>query len=222
MIVQGGAVSKQGTSIRHLADGRIRGAGSRTRTPVNNRMNVPNDNRWNGRASFNLNVQFVHSQLIGNVVAGKAGLPNEQGYVVQYRVNGANLADITAPQNGSGNGDGWGVYLLVKPTNGDLLDDLYPENSGGNVYRASTGNHNADLSNQGTNPDSYLARGYSKTSNRGENDWSDLMALTTAFSLGGTDADYAQAIRTNADVTLWCRKAVSTPRRRPARSTHWS
>ena len=86
-----------GAKIRYLCDVRIRGAGTRTRTPANNRVDIPNDNPWNGRTAINLNSQFVHAQLIGGVLALKSGLPAEEPYVVQYRINGANPAPLAAP-----------------------------------------------------------------------------------------------------------------------------
>src|SRR5439155_20562090 len=169
----------------------------------NNRVSLPNDTPWNGRTAINLNSQFVHAQLIGNVLAQKSGLPNEQPYVVQYRINGVNPAPITAPT--TGNGAGWGVFLLLKPVDGDLAADHYPLDPNGNVYRASTGNHNADLTYYGTNPNSYLSRGVYKTSNRTTNDWSDFINLVFAFSQVGPDADYVQAISTNINVVEWMR-----------------
>src|SRR5205823_3520485 len=37
-----------GLKIRYLCDTRIRGAGTRTRTPPNNRIDIPGDTPWNG------------------------------------------------------------------------------------------------------------------------------------------------------------------------------
>ncbi len=189
------------TEIRHLGGVRIRGAGSRSRTPKNNRLNLPNDQPWRGMVALNLNSQFVHSQLMGAAVARKSGLPAADAYVIQYRMNGVNPAPQTTP--GGNNGAGYGTFILVQPVNGDLAADLFPEDGDGNVYRASTGNHNADLSFQGT-PNGYLNRGYFKTSNQTENDWTDLINLTAAFSQLN-DADFAEAVKTNLNVTLWMR-----------------
>src|SRR6185436_3808263 len=163
----------EGTKVRYLCSVRVRGAGSRTRTPPNNRLNIPNDNPWNGLAAVNLNGQFVHAQLMGAAVARKAGVPASGAHLIQYRINGVNPAPLTAPANGSGNGAGYGTFLLIQPVNGDLANELFPEDGGGNVYRASTGNHSAQLNNRGTNADLYLQDGYFKTSNATENDWTD-------------------------------------------------
>jgi hypothetical protein len=191
------------TDVRYLGGVRTRGAGSRNRTPRNNRLNLANDRPWNDRSSLNLNGHFVHAQLMGAAVARKSGLAASDARVIQYRINGVNPAPITAPVNGTGNGAGYGTFIMVQPVNGDLADDLYPEDGDGNVYRASTGNHNADLTYRGTDPSSYLTRGYMKTANRTEHDWNDLMNLTFAFSQVASDADFLQAISTNVNVKAW-------------------
>jgi hypothetical protein len=116
-----------GTKIRHLSGMRIRGAGSRSRNPKNNRVNIPNDNLWNGMSAINLNAFYVHAQLAGAAAARKAGLPASDAHVVYYRTNGVSPSPITAPVNGNGNqGAGYGAYLLVQPVNGDLAEDLFP------------------------------------------------------------------------------------------------
>ncbi|MFM1770623.1 MAG: Inner spore coat protein, partial [Verrucomicrobiota bacterium] len=195
----------EGTKIRYGAGMRIRGAGSRSRNPKNNRINIPNDNPWNGLNAINLNAQFVHAQLMGAAVARKAGLPASEARVVQYRTNGVNPAPLAAPANGSSSGAGYGTFLLVEPVNGDLAANLFPEDGDGNVYRASTGNHNADLTYLGAAPSAYLGRGYTKTSNQTENDWTDLLAMTAVFSQASTPADFVAAISTNINVTFWMR-----------------
>ena len=195
----------EGTDVRYLCGLRVRGAGTRSRTPTNNRLNIPCDNRWKNQRALNLNCQFVHCSVVGNVLAQKSGLPATDAHVIQYRINGVNPAPLTAPVNGSSSGAGWGIYLMLKPVAGDLLADLYPEDSGGNVYRASTGNHNANLTYYDNNPSTYLSHGYFKTSNQTENDWTDLINLCYAFSQVTDNASYTEAIRTNLNVQMWMR-----------------
>ncbi|MBI5385083.1 MAG: lamin tail domain-containing protein [Verrucomicrobia bacterium] len=204
------AIDGDGIGVRYNCGVRIRGAGTRGRNPPNNRLNIPNDNPWNGRTAVNLNGQFIHAALIGNVLAQKSAVVATDPHVVQYRINGVNPAPITAPINQTGNGAGWGTFLMLKPVDGDLLADQYPDDPDGNVYRASTGNHNADLSYYGTNVNTYVssqntAHGYFKTSNNTENDWTDLFNLCYAFSQVAADADYVQAISTNVNVVEWMR-----------------
>ncbi|WCJ59442.1 Ig-like domain-containing protein [Fontisphaera persica] len=193
------------TDVRYNCSVRIRGAGSRSRNPKNNRINIPNDNPWKNLSAINLNCQFVHAQYVGNVLAQKSGLPAADCMLAQYRVNGVNLAPMTAPANNSSQGAGYGTYLLIYPVNGELAQELWPEDGDGNIYRASIYPHNANLSYLGTDPSSYVASGYYKNSNRAENDWSDLMNLTYAFSQISNEQDYRNAIVTNLNVQLWMR-----------------
>lgn len=193
-----------GTKVRYLCGVRVRGAGSRTQTPPNNRVNLPNDNRWNDLSAVNLNGLYIHSQIMGAAVSRKAGILSSDARIIQYRINGVNPARLTAP--GGGSGSGFGAFVMVLPVGGDLMANLLPEDGDGNVYRASTGNHSAGLGFLGTNSASYLGAGYFKTSNGTENDWSDLMALT--FALTQTNApleDYIQMVSTNINVEMWMR-----------------
>ncbi|MCX8157631.1 MAG: Ig-like domain-containing protein, partial [Verrucomicrobiae bacterium] len=193
------------TDVRYNGGVRIRGAGSRSRNPKNNRINIPNDNPWKNLSAINLNCQFIHAQYVGNVLAQKSGLPAADCMLAQYRVNGLNLAPVTAPANGTSSGAGYGTYLLLYPVNGELAQEIWPEDGDGNVYRASIFPHNANLNYLGTDPSSYVASGYYKNSNRAENDWSDLINLTYAFSQIANEQDYRNAIVTNLNVQLWMR-----------------
>ena len=193
-----------GTKVRYLCGVRVRGAGSRSQTPPNNRLNIPNDNRWNDLSGINLNGLYVHSQIMGAAVSRKAGLLSSDGRIIQYRINGVNPARLTAP--GGGSGSGYGAFIMLLPVNGDLMANLYPDDGDGNVYRASIFPHDADLSYQGTNPVSYLTRGYRKASNGTENDWTDMFALTFAFSQSSAPLqDYIQTLSTNINVEMWMR-----------------
>jgi hypothetical protein len=199
------SIDGDGTKIRYLSGVRIRGAGSRNQTIPNNRVNIPNDNRWNGLQAINLNSLYVHSQIMGAAVSQRAGLPASQGRLIQYRRNGVNPSRIEAP-GGGGRGDGYGTFIMVEPVNGDLAARLFPNDGEGNVYRASTGNHSAQLINRGTNADAYVTDGYFKTSNGTENDWTDMASLTFAFSQQNVPlADYVQTMSTNVNVEMWMR-----------------
>jgi hypothetical protein len=198
-----------GTKVRYLSGVRIRGAGSRGQTPPNNRLNIANDNRWNGLQAINLNGLYIHAQIMGAAVAERAGLPASQARIIQYRMNGVNPAPLTAP--GGFSGAGYGAFVMVEPVNGDLAANLFPNDGDGNVYRASSGGggggiHLAQLNYQGTNADPYVTSGYFKTSNQTENDWTDMFNLTFAFSQGNIPLDdYVQMMSTNVNVELWMR-----------------
>ncbi len=193
-------VSRQGDSvkIRYNCGLRYRGAGSRGRAQPSYRLNIPSDRPWNGVTSANLNSQYTHAQMIGSAVALQAGLPTEIVRPIQLRVNAANPAPSGSPTFGS--------YVHVEPLNGEWAENHFPQDSAGNVYRASSGSHQADLTYQGTDPASYISRGYYKTANASENDWSDFMALILALNPSTTpDSEYVAAVKHNANVELWLR-----------------
>ncbi|MBI4661907.1 MAG: lamin tail domain-containing protein [Verrucomicrobia bacterium] len=204
-------MDSQGVEVRYNCGVRVRGAGSRMATPPNNRLNIPNDRPWRGLSAVNLNGQFIHAQLMGSAVAQLSGLPAADARVIQYRINGVNPAPTGSSTRGGfgggfgGRGAGYGSFVLVEPVNGDFANDIFPQDGGGNVYRASSQPHAADLTYQGTNAAGYFARGYAKASNKSENDWTDLMNLAFAFSRVESDSDYVRAVRANANVELWMR-----------------
>ena len=174
---------------------RYRGAGSRGRNPPTMRLNFVGDRKWNNKTAINLNSQAPQSQVLGGQVSILVGLPTEYARAVQLRMNGGNPA--TAGMFGS--------YAAVEATNGETVGEHLPDDGDGNVYRASIGSHTATLNYLGTNPSSYLAAGYFKTSNKTENNWSDLIALTFAMDTTTSDNDYVAAVHRNANVDLWMR-----------------
>ncbi len=184
------------TEIRCNCGIRIRGAGSRGRAVKNHRINIPNDRRWKGVDEANINSQFIHLQSLGGALSAVSALPAAEARPVQLRLNGANLA-------GS---DSFGSYVYVESLNGDWANRIMPTNSGGNVYRASIYPWIANLKFLNTtNPATWVANGYSKTSNGSENDWHDLNDLTRALSSGLPENEYLEAVRTNVNVELFLR-----------------
>jgi hypothetical protein len=184
-----------GTEVRYLCSRRTRGAGSRGIDPRGNRISVPNDTPLHGVTDLNLNSQFTHSQLVGSYLAQKAGMVAANVTAIQYRVNGANPASPNQPQFGS--------FVYEEPFNGDWAATHIPQDGGGNLYRASIGSHTADLSYD-PNVSYYLNRGYTKTSNTSENDWTDFLALTDALN-NSSDANFAAAVSQWANMEMWMR-----------------
>jgi len=184
-----------GTEVRYLCSRRTRGAGSRSRDPRGNRISVPNDTPLKGVTALNINSQYPHLQVVGSYLSRQSGMVAANATAIQYRINGANLASAGLPQLGS--------WAYLEPLNGDWAANHIPQDSGGNLYRASTGNHNADLS-YSPDPAYYPTRGYSKTSNTSENDWSDLIALTDALN-NFSDANFVAAFSQRANGALWMR-----------------
>jgi hypothetical protein len=179
-------------NLRYNVGVRIRGAGSRSRTPPNYRVNVPSDRPWNGVQELNLNTQYTHAQLLGSVLSLSSGLPAAHVRAIQVRVNGEKLARGGAPQFGS--------YVLTEVVNGDWAQNHYPLDGNGNTYACRR--PNTDLSYLGTDPDRYLHTGYHKTSHASENDWQDLITLTEVLSHAPADTYVEQVLRV-ADVQEW-------------------
>jgi hypothetical protein len=194
------SIASTGTEIRYNSGIRIRGAGSRSRPTKNYRVNFPSDRPWNGLTAINLNSQYPHAQLVGSVLAQKSGLPAANARFVQLRVNGVNLVREGPPD--AGDGASWGSYVLVEPINNEWAGIHFPTDPNGNVYRASSGGHLADLSYQGQNPTTYRNRGYSKTSNQSEDDWSDLINLVDVLN-NTPNPQYIAAVQNRLNVTEW-------------------
>jgi uncharacterized repeat protein (TIGR01451 family) len=183
------SVDSNGTEQHHRTSFRRRGAGSRGAAVPNYRVNFGADDRWKGVTAINLNSQYPHAQVAGSVMAALAGLQAEYQKPVQVRVNNANL-------------NGANSYAQQEVPDGDFADNHFPEDSNGNIYRGSTGNHSATLAYLGTDPNSYISAGYRKTSNGAEYDWSDLIDLT--FILNNTpDVNYAAAVQGRVNVQQW-------------------
>jgi hypothetical protein len=186
-----------GTEVRYNASFRERGAGSRGTEPANQRVNIPTDHRWKGQREFNLNTRYVHSQYAGYLLSRKAGLDTEFARVVRVYINGTNNSPPT------GGFQSWACYIHVEAPNGDLVTAHFPEDDGGNLYRAG-GSRQAYLNYLGTNPVSYVNAGYDKASNIAENDWTDLMNLTFALGAATTpNSNYTAAVRAIVNVEAW-------------------
>jgi len=190
------------TDLRYLVGIRERGAGSRGRIPPNHRVDISDDNPWHGVTQFNLNSQYTHSQIMGYALANRAGVNTESAHIVQLRINAANPAGAGSPQYGS--------YIALEAVNSDMVKAHFPLDSGGNIYRSSSGNHAAGLGYLGNNFSSYVSAGYSKQNNSSDNDWTDLIHLCDQLNnVGNTttyavpDAAYVNAVRAVANVEEW-------------------
>lgn len=208
--MNGTFISADGTGekIRYNVGVRVRGEGSRSRTPPNWRVNIPTDRMWNELSAINLNVQFIHAQMAGSTFALQSGLAAAEARVVQVRLNGRNFTRSGLPQNGTSTGAGFGSYVMLEPINNEWAHHHFPTDGGGNVYRASIYPWYANLDYEGTNVWNYTnatSGGYFKTSNASENDWSDLIALTHALSTNTPDERYVQTVGQVANIEMFLR-----------------
>ncbi|UCE98886.1 MAG: lamin tail domain-containing protein, partial [Planctomycetota bacterium] len=191
-------ISIDGTDIktRYNCGVRNRGKGSRLGPPMNYRVNFANDRSWEGATAININSRVAHSQLIGSVINRLTGIAAAEATAVQTRVNGLNRTDTTDPY--------FGTYAHMEVMDSDFADKHFPNDDTGNLYRVIDPDKQADLTYLGTDPASYLARGYNKESNTAENDWSDLINLCDVLT-NASDANYVEEVKKVVNVDEWLR-----------------
>jgi spore coat protein CotH len=90
----------------------------------------------------------------------------------------------------------------MESVDSDFTANHYPNDSGGNAYKASIYPQIADLTYLGTNPASYVTRGYSKATNESENDWTDLFELTQVLD-DEPAATYLQRLSEVVNTDQW-------------------
>jgi hypothetical protein len=182
-----------GTRVRYNISIRHRGASSRGDDPPNYRVSIPTDHRLNGYESFNLNQRFPYSQIAGSVMSLRGGLHSEFAFPVQVIENGTNRQPAGSPK--------FSHYVHIENIGPDMAAAHFPEDSDGNAYNCV---RPAELRFLGSNFSSYASSGYTKQSNVGENDWSDLVSLT--YALNNTpDAQYVSSVNQVANIDEWLR-----------------
>jgi hypothetical protein len=174
------SLDSSGPQVRYLCGFRNRGHG--TRGSGNFRANFSSDKPWQDVMALNLNVAQVHLQHLGSVLALKSGAAGAYTRPVQVRVNNINRASSGAPMFGS--------YAANEAINSQWADRHFPDDSGGNVYRAirdilpPTFDYRLEDQNAYTNT-------WFKETNVSEDDWTDLIAMLRVIGLSGTD-DYTE------------------------------
>ncbi|MHB9047020.1 MAG: lamin tail domain-containing protein [Pirellulales bacterium] len=187
-------VDGTGTDVRYTIGIRNRGSGTRSRTPHNYRINLPNDHPFHGLTAIDLNTQYTHSQTAGNAIFLEAGLPAPYGTPIQVRTNNVNLANPTSNQFGS--------YFRFEPYASEFADEHFPNDPSGNIYKGvSTSSPDADLRYINENPNSYRMS-YSKETNIAADDWSDLIELVRVLNTTPDD-QYTQEVNRVVNVDEW-------------------
>ena len=178
---------------------RNRGESSRKSPPNNYHINFRRDDKWEGVSAININSKYTHLQLAGSTIFQYAGLVGAEAVPVQIRVNGENLAVTDDKPDRM-----YGTYVRLEAIDSDFAKKHYPDDSGGNTYKASIYPQIADLTYRGTNPADYIARGYSKGTNSSESDWSDLFELTNVLD-NEPDNTYLQRLEEVVNTDQWIR-----------------
>jgi hypothetical protein len=180
------------TELRYNCGFRNRGHGSRSASPPNYRVDIPNDRRWKGQSALNLNSQNTTVQVLGSVLAKKAGLAGGDSRPAQVRVNGFNLSVQSASM--------LGAYASNEELNADWATEHFPLDSAGNIYRAIRDIAPPEWAYRGPDPSAYVNT-YFKTDNSSAYDWSDLIQLHRI--VGTNDLFTTPNVRQVANVDQW-------------------
>jgi hypothetical protein len=179
------------SEVRYTIGFRLRGTTSRAEPVKSRRVNFNTDRRWRGLRAVNLNALNPHSQILGSVLARRAGLPAARARAVQLRENNVQKAPAAYPP--------FGVYAEVEVLNGDFAERQFPADGAGNLYQA-IGMGNLDYL---ADPALYRdPRYYEKRSNTAEDDWSDLVELTRVLNTTPPET-WLPALERVADVGEW-------------------
>ncbi|MFV2065593.1 MAG: lamin tail domain-containing protein, partial [Pirellulales bacterium] len=184
-----------GVEVRYNAGIRIRGSGSRSNNPPNNRINLPSDRPWHGVDALNINVNGIRNQIAGSALFRLAGLPAADAKSVRLISNGINL-------------NGTRAYAHVETLNTDFAGNHVPQDNGGNLYKgrrpneSPPGGQGAGLVYFGPDPAPYVS--YAKLTNASQADWSDVIHLTDVLN-NAPDETYVDDVEQVVDVDQWLR-----------------
>ena len=184
-----------GPDIRYNASMRVRGAGSRSHTPVPMRISFPRDNKWNGMEKMNLNTKFTYLQFLGMKLFEASGMQAPDTYRLQVRINGEDIA--------RGDEFDYGSIVHVQPLSSEFIDDKFEIDDGGNVYKKVRPDR--DFRWRDGNINEYESDGWSKQTNSSENDWSDLDEMLRIINNNSGDDDYIAQIEEVVNLDQWIR-----------------
>jgi hypothetical protein len=192
-------------TVRYRSAMRVRGNGSRSFTPPPMRINIPREDPWNGDTKLNINSRYSPLQFIGMNLFGSTGLPAPDAKRVQFRINGENEARNDETMRGS--------YVHLEPIGDELLEDKFPGNDGGNLYKKRSADPNRDEKRWGVHsennvrydePNWYLTDDWTKLTNESKGDWSDLQQFVEVMHQAG-GADYLEEVSPLINIGQWVR-----------------
>jgi hypothetical protein len=181
--------------IRYQTEVRNRGNGSRQRNPNNFRIDFASDDLWRQAEKLNLNAQFPWLQTLGAALSRQIGLLAAPSRLTRVYMNEILRAQNSFPT--------YEMYAANDVINSDFAARQGLGNA--NIYRGirKSGNEEADLRYLGDDPDPYR-RVYFKETNKIKDDWTDLIALTRAFT-DSSDETFEQEITKWIDLPQWMR-----------------
>jgi hypothetical protein len=219
------AIDGTGTEVRYGLDVGNRGAGTSTANPHNLHLSIPNDQPLHGDTALNFNTRTLQAQVAGNAIFAAAGLPSNYGVPVQVRVNGVNLANPSPPSGGVDSYQ-FGSYFRMDGYDSEWANSNFPDDPNGNIYKGvwyfdgvgltnpadfrylgdltSPHTTNPYRLNYGPSGPTSSSGGYARQSNKSDDDWSDLVALTKTFDTTQTpDAAFLERLNQNVNIDEW-------------------
>jgi hypothetical protein len=187
------SIDVTGITIRYLCSIRNRGHGSRFGTPHNYRIGFNNDVPWKDVSALNLNARTVPSQHFGSTLARKSGAAGGNSHAAQLRING-------------GAGPGGTPTLTYYAANEDIssawAQEHFPNDSGGNAYKAVRDITPPNFDYRGSDSASYMNT-YFKESNSSEQDYWDLITMLQAMGENQTNLFTTARARAVINVEQW-------------------
>ncbi|MBN1443360.1 MAG: CotH kinase family protein, partial [Planctomycetes bacterium] len=181
--LDGTFVDHQSGEVIYNVGIRYRGNGSRNPPDDrhNYRVRFGDDRKFNGLKRLNFNSQNVQRQHLGNDAFRRAGVPCSVTVPAVLRFDQTTDA----------------LYVRLEAYDEDFLDRVFGGDDEGNLYRGMNGR----LDYRGEDPGDYDGN-YRKVTNEEENDFSDLIALTRAFSTADEE-EFAAEVSARIDVYEW-------------------
>ena len=183
----------QGLEIRYLTSVRNRGHGSRVGTPHNYRIGFVSDAPWRGVGALNMNARTPWTQTFGSALAQRSGVAGANSRAAQLRFNGGPGPGGTPSNN---------HYAANEDIGSQWQAEHFPDDSGGNTYRALRDIAPPNFDYRGTLASSYMNT-YFKESNTSENDFTDLMTMLEVMGENQTGLFTVARARAVINVEQW-------------------
>ena len=101
----------------------------------------------------------------------------------------------------TGDNEDYGRFVHLQPLNGDLIDEKIPNDRQGNLYKKVR--PDVDWAFREGNFGRYSQDGWSKQTNKSENDWSDLDEFLRVMNQAPGDPDYIAQVEAVANLDPW-------------------
>ena len=182
-----------GDQVTYNVGIRYRGEHSRSFGVKSFRVELQHDEDFEGLTKLDFNAQDNTPAQYAADLFRRAGMPVFQTKPASFTLN----ADWNGPHGGN--------FLRVEDEGNDFISRQFPLDDSGNFYRGvdAGGGNQGDFSYQGTTRSNYVPI-YQKKTNEDLNDYSDIIALTNAFT-NGTETAFPGAISALIDVDEWIR-----------------